>query len=364
MMMAVTSKDKERQIETGIWKLVDGRFYAEIRPEGKGGKTRTKKLAKLSDLKTWVTKTKANSLMGDKFQPIVKDKRRLSDLVNEWDKLYGHTLKDKERHSVLLATCKLLNDPIAQTFTQEDFILFRKARMETVQPGKFGKTISPNTINHSHAYLSAVFNRLIQLGKWRYPNPLAGLKKLKVDDPGLVYLDENQIEQLLSALQYAKNPDFLIITKICLSIGARWGEAATLRAENIKNRLIQLTNTKSGKSRALPISAELEQEILSGRPSSGRLFADCSPKAGFSNALKRAGITLPDGQMTHVLRHTFASHYMINDGNILKLKEILGHASLEMTMRYAHLAPKHLTQALTHNPLASIAAKKLSKVGT
>jgi integrase len=362
--MAVTAKDKVRQVEPGIWKLVDGRFYAEIRPDGKDGQKRTKTLEKLSDLRDWVTKTKATALMGEKFKPVAKDKRRLSDLVNEWHELYGHTLKDKERHSVLLATCKLLGDPIAQTFTQEDFILFRKSRLETVQPGKQGKTISPNTINHSHAYISSVFNHLIQIGKWTFPNPLAGLKKLKVNDPGLVYLDEGQIERLLSALEYAKNPDFLIISKICLSIGCRWGEAASLRAENIKKGLIQLTNTKSGKARALPISPELEQEILEGRPTSGRLFAECSPKRGFSNALERAGISLPDGQMTHVLRHTFASHYMINDGNILKLKEILGHASLEMTMRYAHLAPKHLTQALTHNPLASIAAKKALKVGT
>lgn len=187
---------------------------------------------------------------------------------------------------------------------------------------------------------------------------MAGLPKLKVDDPGLVYLDQAQIERLLSALQYSLNKDLLVISKICLSIGARWGEASALRAENIKNGQIQLTNTKSGRARAIPISQELEREILTGRPSSGKLFTAGSPKTAFGNALKRAGIVLPAGQMTHVLRHTFASYYMINDGNILKLKEILGHASLDMTMRYAHLAPKHLSQALTHNPLAGISVPK------
>src|SRR5690606_5176957 len=123
---------------------------------------------KLADVRDWVTKAKAAALMGETFKPVAKDKRRLSDLVNEWHELYGHTLKDKERHSVLLATCRLLGDPIAQTFTQEDFIHFRKARLETVQPGKNGKTISPNTINHSHAYLSSVFNHLIQVKKWDF----------------------------------------------------------------------------------------------------------------------------------------------------------------------------------------------------
>jgi integrase len=47
----------------------------------------------------------------------------------------------------------------------------------------------------------------------------------------------------------------------------------------------------------------------------------------------------------HDLRHTFASHFMKNGGNIYDLQKILGHTSLEMTQRYAHLAPEHLVQA-------------------
>ena len=47
----------------------------------------------------------------------------------------------------------------------------------------------------------------------------------------------------------------------------------------------------------------------------------------------------------HDLRHTFASHFMMNGGNIYDLQKILGHTSLEMTQRYAHLAPEHLVQA-------------------
>lgn len=350
--MAVTAKEKERQVEPGIWKLVDGRFHVAIRPDGREGKKVTKTTTKLEDARQFKNKAIAKAQTGIAVQSSPsRDKRRLSDLVNEWQELYGYTLKDKERHLTLLATCKLLGDPIAQKFTAEDFMVFRKKRIETVQPGKAGKTISANTVNHSHAYLSAVFNRLKQLGKWKQPNPLAGLPKLKIDDPALTYLDIQQIKSLLSALTFSKNTDLVVITKICLSIGARWGEASSLEARQVKNCRIQLLKTKNGKSRSIPITPELQAEILDGRPKIGRLFADKDAKKGFSNALKRAGIDLPAGQMTHVLRHTFASHFMINDGNFLKLKEILGHSSLEMTMRYAHLAPSHLTQAITHNPL-------------
>lgn len=56
--------------------------------------------------------------------------------------------------------------------------------------------------------------------------------------------------------------------------------------------------------------------------------------------------------MTHVLRHAFASHLMMNDGNILVLQRLLGHTDMKMTMRYAHFAPDHLEEAITLNPLA------------
>lgn len=211
--------------------------------------------------------------------------------------------------------------------------------------------------NHEQAYLSAMFSTLIKLKKWDR-NVLKGIPKLKVEDPGLSFLDLDQIEELLSAMRYSLNKDIEVISKICLSTGARWGEASNLHADQIRHGQIQYINTKSGKPRSVPISKELEREIFHGRPRFGRLFADISYKTAFKNSLKRANINLPDGQMTHVLRHTFASHFMIADGNILKLQKILGHASLDMTMRYSHLAPKHLTQALTHNPLAVLAAQK------
>ena len=57
---------------------------------------------------------------------------------------------------------------------------------------------------------------------------------------------------------------------------------------------------------------------------------------------------------SHALRHTFASHFIQKGGNILTLQKILGHSSLAMTMRYSHLAPEHLAEALRLSPLAGL----------
>ncbi|WP_353352308.1 tyrosine-type recombinase/integrase [Oceaniserpentilla sp. 4NH20-0058] len=62
-------------------------------------------------------------------------------------------------------------------------------------------------------------------------------------------------------------------------------------------------------------------------------------------------VELPKGQSSHVLRYSFASHFMMNGGNILALQIIMGHSSITVTMRYAHFAPEHFQDAIRFNPL-------------
>ena len=146
-----------------------------------------------------------------------------------------------------------------------------------------------------------------------------------------------------------------LVAKVCLSTGARWDEAESLTVRQIRNSSIQFTETKSGKNRTLPIEAGLEKELMTHHAtnSSGRLFESCY--SAFKSGLKRTNIELPKGQLSHVLRHTFASHFMMAGKNILVLKTALGHQSLTMTMRYAHLTPDHLVEVKEANPIALLA---------
>lgn len=82
----------------------------------------------------------------------------------------------------------------------------------------------------------------------------------------------------------------------------------------------------------------------------GCFFSDCY--GAFRSAFEITDIELPAGQLTHVLRHTFASHFLMNGGNILVLQRVLGHTDIKMTMRYAHFAPDHLEDAVKLNPIA------------
>ena len=228
-----------------------------------------------------------------------------------------------------------MGNPAAAKFTAAEFNQFRLKRI---------KTVSPNTANHELAYFRAMFNELKRLGEWHPPNPLQGMRRLKMDEPELAYLEQAQILELLTALDEADS-DAGTIARVCLATGARWGEAVKLKPSQIKNGRITFTGTKSGKNRAVPISQDLEAKILERLP-----FTDGMNT--FKRTIAKLKLNLPKGQLSHILRHTFASHFMINGGNIITLQKILGHGSLAMTVRYAHLSPDHLSEVLDLNPIA------------
>jgi len=218
---------------------------------------------------------------------------------------------------------------------------------------RLGEGTTASNLNREHAYLRAVFNELGRLGHWKGENPLSKVRQFKVQDRELSYLTIEQIGKLLKALE----GDAHLIAKICLSTGARWSEAEELKVSQVRDGQMHFSGTKSGKNRSVPITEGLEKELKAAikQSKTGRVFKYAY--SAFQKGVGEAGLQLPRGQMTHVLRHTFASHFMMNGGNILVLQKLLGHSSLTMTMRYAHLAPDHLQEARILNPLVKLGKK-------
>lgn len=236
----------------------------------------------------------------------------------------------------------VMGNPVADRFSAEDFAKYRAQRLES--------GVTANNMNREHAYLRSVFNELKRLGLWKKENPLAMVRQFKIPERELSWLTVDQIQVLLAELENCRNKDALLVAKVCLSTGARWGEAEGMRKSQLRNQSIQFTGTKSGKNRTVPVAEGLYDELREkAAASTDRLFQYCW--GAFRDAVERCGLVLPDGQKTHVLRHTSASHFVMNGGNILVLQKILGHQSLTMTIRYAHLAPDHLQEAKLLNPL-------------
>lgn len=329
-----------RSVKTG-WQV-------DIQPGGRSGKRIKKTFPTKAEALAWERFVQAKVQSAPEWQPPKADHRHLSDLVDLWYKHHGSGLKDGEgRKRILQAMCEAMSNPRAESFTPSQFAEYRLKRIES--------GISPNTMNREQAYLRAVFNESIRLSLWKKENPLSKLRAFKIDEKELSYLSTPQITTLLTQLSKAENEHVELIAKVCLATGARWGEAEGLRSSQIQNGLIQFVQTKSSKARAVAISKKLQTELEEHYEQHGigeRLFT--TAYAAFRVALTTAKLKMSDGQLTHILRHTFASHYMMNGGNILSLQKVLGHHSLTMTMRYAHLSPEHLQETRTLNPLAHL----------
>lgn len=278
---------------------------------------------------------------------------RLSDLVRLWHELHGCTLKDEKwRLSRTLAICERLGDPLASQFSALSWSQYRARRLQDV---------SVHTVNHEQRYLSAVFSELIRLGAWHGANPLAAVRQIKTDQTELSFLTLDQVKRLLNECQRSTNSHCYPVALICASTGCRWAEAEELTRSAVFAGKVHFHRTKNSKSRSVPIPPDVEAVILErGMPGAGRLFTSC--RSAFRGAYERCGFTTP-GQMTHILRHTFASHFMMAGGDMLSLQRILGHADIKMTMRYAHLSPDHLASALELSPLAQMRRGTSSSVG-
>ena len=289
------------------------------------------------------THLKSQHLDPQPWQKTRIDRRTLKDLAQRWYDLHGKTLKaGKKRLPIIEAASDALVVP-AFKIKPLGYVEYRNHRLAS--------GTHPKTLNNELGFICAVYNKLHQLGEISYPNPLSTVKPLKVEQRELSWLTLSQIDTLLSLTDNSPNPHLSMATKVCLSIGARWGEAQSLRASQLRSGMITLSNTKSGKVRSIPISSDLSRDLQDHFRSHGDLAATLK---GFRYALSKSGIKLPQGQASHVLRHTFAAHFVMNGGNILTLQKILGHASINMTLRYAHLAPDHLREAVENNPLSTL----------
>lgn len=163
------------------------------------------------------------------------------------------------------------------------------------------------------------------------------------------WLTQPQIHELLNACESYGKIYLTRIVKVCLATGAQWSEAERLTRSQLSPHKLTLTKTKRKKNHTVPNARWLYDELA---PLQGKMFPPCYQE--FKKMLALTDIQLVEGQKTHVLRHTFASHFMMNGGKILVLQRILGHANIRETMRYAHFAPDHLEEAVELNPLTMV----------
>jgi integrase len=157
-------------------------------------------------------------------------------------------------------------------------------------------------------------------------------------------------KELLPALGADDYADHLTpAVLLSLNTGLRKGELIALEWTDInlsENLLtVRATTAKSGKSRHVPLNPEAVQvlERWQRQQPEGRLFPVKDFKTAWNGLMDASKITL---FRWHDLRHTFASKLVMAGVDLNTVRELLGHADLQMTLRYAHLAPEHKAAAV------------------
>ncbi|MCI1680025.1 MAG: tyrosine-type recombinase/integrase [Ewingella americana] len=337
-----------------VKKLPTGEWQTDFYAAGRHGKRIRKTFATKGEATAFenftIKEAEEKPWKGEKV-----DNRKLSTLVELWHDLHGQSLTaSKSRLGKLNIIVRGLRDPVASRITTKDWAHYRDQRLKGEIDNGYHTDpeqwkVKPVTVNREHHYLYAMFNELKRLGEWTGPNPLDGIRAFKEEDREMSWLTKNQINSLLKACKVYGKEHVTRIVKICLATGARWTEANNLTRSQLSPQKLTFYKTKGKKNRTVPIPKWLYSEL---KPLSGQFSKPCYQE--FKKVVALTDIELSEGQMTHVLRHTFGAHFMMNGGNILVLQKVLGHANIRETMRYAHFAPDHLEQAVLLSPLSDI----------
>lgn len=220
--------------------------------------------------------------------------------------------------------------------------------------------LSPASVKHCLVIIRQMFNKADQWGMYNGPNPIKGVKLPAIQNQRERFLSHEEADLLLSELRRTSTliHDMALISLHC---GLRAGEIFNLKGQDLDfiNGLIHISDPKNKESRKAFMTKAVKEVLAVRKPKQPNeyVFKD-RVHGGKVNSISQtfrrvvdsleinAGITDSRQRVTfHSLRHTFASWLALQGETILTIKELLGHKTLAMTTRYAHLIPDHKRRA-------------------
>lgn len=221
---------------------------------------------------------------------------------------------------------------------------------------------SASTVVRYMAALSHAFTVAVKEWGWMDSSPAAKVTKPQQPRGRVRFLADDERERLLTACKASRNPLLYPAVVLSLATGMRNGECMNLYWKapkvpppegawgtvHLDDGKIILHETKNGERRVVPLSASARTVLADlgkvRRIDNDLLFpgeVEGQPidlRKAWGAALKAADI---DDFHWHDLRHTFASYLAMSGATLAELAEAMGHKSLQMVWRYAHLSPRH-----------------------
>ncbi len=235
----------------------------------------------------------------------------------------------------------------------------RKVENFILRSGKTNRTVNKNMMN-----FKTIMNDAEKMG-YIFKNKIRGYKELKQKSRDLSYWTKEEVKQFLD---YTRDHDELHdLYELTLNTGLRLGEVVGLCWDKVDfegNQLVisrsmkregLIENTKSGKTRYIPMNdkvrailknrlkTQMRGPFIFSKEDGTPVRYDHITQRNFKPSQINSGVSKII--RFHDLRHTFASHFVMNGGDIYMLKELLGHNEIQTTMIYAHLDKEFMQRA-------------------
>lgn len=324
-------------------------YKVEIRLKGYPPQRAT--FTRLTDARQWAKETETDIKRGRHFKTSEAKRHTLADLIDRYTRDVLPTKKAStaraQRFQFDWWKAELGHLSLADVTPA----VLAEARDKLLNaPSKRGETLSPAYVVRHLSALSHAFSVAVREWGWIEDNPVLKVKKPTEPRGRVRFLSDEEREALLTACRESSNPWLYLAVVVALSTGMRKGELMGLSWKDVDLQAgrIVLHDTKNGERRVVPLAgpalALLKEHTKVRRLDTDLLFpGQCKDtpidlRSPWEAAMKRAGI---EDFRWHDLRHSTASYLAMNGASLAEIAEVLGHKTLAMVKRYAHLSEAH-----------------------
>ncbi len=327
----------------------DGQTVYRVRVRRKGYTTQTATFSKLSEARRWGQITEGAVLDSRHFSVPEAKRHTLTDVIERYTR---EVLPHKKPSTIPTQTLHLhwwqthLGHSLLADITPAILVEHRNI----LAHGRANATVVRYLAVLSHAFTVAM-----REWQWCDDNPVRKISKPKEPRGRVRFLSDDERQRLLDACLVSRNPYLYTVVVLALSTGARRGELLALRWSDVdfKRGILTFRETKNGETRAVPLTGYaldvLTKHAKIRRLTTSLVFPDnkgmkpLSMRSAFEGAVKRAGIS---NFRFHDLRHSAASYLAMNGASLGEIAEVLGHKTLAMVKRYAHLSEAHTARVV------------------
>ncbi len=348
LLLVVAQEEQMATISKQLGKR--GTSY-KVRIRKPNSPTVTKTFSSRNLAEKWARKTELAIEEGLYFDKVESGKHTIADLVDRYIKedLQRLSESDWRIRKQQLTWWKDNIGKITLNRVSPALLVDHRNKLKTETNAK-GKTRAGSTVNRYMAALSAAFGIATTEWQWMNENPFQKVRREKEPGGRIRFLSPEERTALLDACKNSKSKPLYLVVILALSTGMRQGEIMSLKWSqvDIKQKKITLLKTKNGEIRVVPLVG-LASELLGSQSKirniknpyvfPGRHHTHSEfPRAGWESVVSNAKI---ENFKFHDCRHSAASELAMNGASLHEIAAVLGHKTLAMVQRYAHLSEQH-----------------------